>query len=273
MQVFRKTERGQQQGRIAFEVAGLKWLAEAGPEACKVAPVLDWGQEGSTAWLEEPVIPSVTPTPEAAFKFGQGLAHMHAAGASHWGAPPGEFTGEGAMGRSGLKLLTKEESPESWGEFYARYRIEPYLDESPFSITERDVIKRFCDLLYSGALDHPQPALVTTKAARIHGDLWNGNVIWGEEGAVLIDPAANGGHAEEDLGTLALFNAPHLQQIFYGYQQESPCAAGWPDRLALHQMHMLTVHCYLFGARYVKQTVQIARRYLSKTRPESQRIR
>ena len=41
------------------------------------------------------------------------------------------------------------------------------------------------------------------KPARIHGDLWSGNVMWtadsGQSEAVLIDPAAHGGHREEDL--------------------------------------------------------------------------
>lgn len=267
MPVFRKTEHGQQKGRIAYEVAGLKWLAAAKLESCNVVPVLKWGQDGAVAWLEEPVLHSITPTPRAAFKFGQCLAHLHAAGASHWGAAPDGFTGPAAMGRAPLTLLNKDQAPASWGEFYARYRIEPYIQDAPFTESERSVLKRFCDVLSSGVLDHPQPRLVTTPAARLHGDLWNGNVMWTEQGAVLIDPAACGGHAEDDLGALSLFGTPHLRQIYNGYMQESPCTAGWPDRLGLHQMHMLMVHSYLFGRSYTGQTVETARRYISKTLP------
>ena len=41
--------------------------------------------------------------------------------------------------------------------------------------------------------------------ARLHGDLWSGNVMWTPTGAVLIDLAAHGGHRETDLAMLALF--------------------------------------------------------------------
>ena len=39
--------------------------------------------------------------------------------------------------------------------------------------------------------------------ARIHGDLWSGNVIFTAAGVVLIDPAAHGGHGLTDLAMLA----------------------------------------------------------------------
>ena len=41
--------------------------------------------------------------------------------------------------------------------------------------------------------------------ARLHGDLWAGNLLWTADGGVLIDPAAHGGHRETDLAMLALF--------------------------------------------------------------------
>ena len=54
--------------------------------------------------------------------------------------------------------------------------------------------------------------------ARLHGDLWNGNVLWGLDGhAWLIDPAAYGGHREVDLAMLALFGLPHLPRVLDAY--------------------------------------------------------
>ena len=45
--------------------------------------------------------------------------------------------------------------------------------------------------------------------ARLHGDLWSGNVLWGRDGRPwLIDPAAYGGHREVDLAMLRLFGSP-----------------------------------------------------------------
>ena len=60
--------------------------------------------------------------------------------------------------------------------------------------------------------------------ARLHGDLWNGNVLWGLDGRVwLIDPAAYGGHREVDLAMLALFGLPHLPRVLDAYAEA--CAA------------------------------------------------
>jgi fructosamine-3-kinase len=97
--------------------------------------------------------------------------------------------------------------------------------------------------------------------ARLHGDLWNGNVLWGTDGQVrLIDPAAHGGHRETDLAMLHLFGCPHLDRVLEGYQQAAPLADGWAGRIALHQLFPLLVHTVLFGGGYAGQAVAAARR-------------
>ena len=299
MDTIRK--RDSRRGRITYEVAGLAWLAEASDPGVAVVPVLDHGP----TWLEEPRLVSVPPTAEAAKRFGRALAHTHAAGASHLGVPPPGFDGEGWMGEAPLSLprdVTKASngimhqtgsgvpsdaghpgrpargeaaqypapvSSQSWGAFYARERIAPYLDAPAFSASDRALIERLCERLESGALDHGQPRLVSdviarpgpVGAARTHGDLWSGNVMWTPGCAVLIDPAAQGGHAEEDLAALAVFGCPHLERILAAYDEASAMADGWRERVALHQMHIIMVHCVLFGRSYVPEAVSIARRY------------
>ena len=87
--------------------------------------------------------------------------------------------------------------------------------------------------------------------ARLHGDLWNGNVLWGTDGRVrVIDPAAHGGHRETDLAMLALFGLPHLPRVLDAYDEVAPLADGWQDRPALHQLFPLLVHACLFGGGY-----------------------
>ena len=98
MDTIRKAD--SRRGRIAYEVAGLAWLAEASDPGAAVVPVLDHG----ATWLEEPRLVSVAPTPRAAEDFGRALAHTHAAGASHLGAPPTGFEGDGWMGEARLSL-------------------------------------------------------------------------------------------------------------------------------------------------------------------------
>lgn len=295
METIRKTD--SRRGRIAYEVAGLAWLAEASDPGAAVVPVLDHG----ATWLEEPRVVSVSPSAQDAEAFGRALAHTHAAGATHLGAAPDGYSGDGWMGEAHLSLperpsargeagganradcaeATPASSPrESWGAFYARERITPYLHTRVFTTSERHLIERLCELLDSGDLDHGQPRLVAEAiarredvgAARTHGDLWNGNVMWTPSGAVLIDPAAQGGHAEEDLAALAVFGCPHYERILAAYDEASPLEDGWRERTALHQAHIIMIHCAVFGRSYVSDAVAIARRYASVTRPGPGRV-
>ena len=48
----------------------------------------------------------------------------------------------------------------------------------------------------------------------------------GDVEAVLIDPAAHGGHREEDLAMLDLFGMSYLTDILEGYQSAHPLKAG-----------------------------------------------
>ena len=182
----------------------------------------------------------------------------------------GEEGGANRANRANPDEATPASSPrESWGSFYARERIAPYVDDRTFTAAERALIERLCERLDSGGLDHGQPRLVAqaiaapgdTGAARTHGDLWSGNVMWTPGGAVLIDPAAQGGHAEEDLAALAVFGCPHLKRILAAYDEASPLADGWRERIALHQAHIMMIHCAVFGRSYVPEAMAIARRY------------
>ena len=147
----------------------------------------------------------------------------------------------------------------SWPEWYAEYRIRPYLRRcaGTFSQADASVIDRVADRL-------PQLAGPPEPPARLHGDLWNGNVVWGADGhAWLIDPAAHGGHRETDLAMLALFGCPHLNRVLAAYREAAPLADGWADRIPLHQLFPLLVHTALFGGGYAAQAVAAARAALS----------
>ena len=75
--------------------------------------------------------------------------------------------------------------------------------------------------------------------------------MWTADGAVLIDPAAHGGHRETDLAMLALFGCPYLADVLDGYQSVRPLARGFRQRIGLHQLYPLLAHVVLFGGGYV----------------------
>ncbi len=147
---------------------------------------------------------SARPTPAAAEAFGRALWHTHAAGAAAFGQPPDGWTGDGYIGQ---QRMTMEPAP-TWGRFFAEQRILPYArqarDRGNLSAAGAAAVDRVSDRLAAGEFDDDAPP------ARIHGDLWAGNVIFTPDGVVLIDPAAHGGHGLTDLAMLHLFGAPHL---------------------------------------------------------------
>ncbi|WP_439029552.1 fructosamine kinase family protein [Gordonia terrae] len=227
---------------FAAEAAGLRWLADAG------APVVEVISVNEDA-IELERLDSARPTPAAARTFGAALARMHDAGAPHFGSPPAGADGRPFAGQLfiGRRELSSREHP-TWGEFYARERVEPYLrparEAGNLTAADEDAVREACALIARGVFDDAD------SPSRIHGDLWSGNVMWTPRGVVMIDPAAHGGHRETDLAMLALFGCPHLDAIVEGYRDEHPLAAGWQDRVDVHQLHPLAVHAAGHGPGY-----------------------
>lgn len=258
MQTFRKIG---SPSMIHAEACGLRWLAQAeSAGGARIVPVLNQGD----GYLEEPYLPSVPPTAQAADDFGHALAHTHAAGASHLGAPPPGVQ-RCWMGSVPLSVVaTPPAGTQSWGAYYAEHRVVPHAKRCRFTIEEQRAIDHLCERLAAGVFDHSQPALVQASgvdAARTHGDLWSGNLMWTPQGVTLIDPSAQGGHAEEDLAALAAFGCPHLDRIWSAYNEASPLADGWQERIALHQLHIFMIHVEIFGRSYASDVMSIVHKY------------
>ncbi|GGW97382.1 fructosamine kinase [Streptomyces malachitofuscus] len=229
------------------EAAGLRWLAGAG--TVRVPEV--HGHDGR--WLVVDRVTRGRPTREAAVRFGRDLAGLHAAGAPAFGAPPPGGPAEAYIGLAPMRNVTGGD----WPAWYAEHRVLPYLrravDDGTVRPDEAGVVERVCERLpeLSGPAEPP---------ARLHGDLWNGNVLWGADGDVrLIDPAAHGGHRETDLAMLALFGCPQLRAVLDGYRETAPLADGWEARVGVHQLFPLLVHAVLFGRGYAEQALAAAR--------------
>lgn len=231
---------------FADEASGLRWLDEATPDGGAHLPeVLGVDSECLIIRWIEPGKSSV----DAAATLGRELAATHAAGAPSYGLDRDGFIG---------RLPLPNRPADTWAEFYAVRRVLPYLklarDRGAVTSGQAATIEAIVSRL---------PALIPEeRPCRVHGDLWNGNVLWGLDGhAWLIDPAAYGGHREVDLAMLALFGLPHLPRVLDAYVEAAPLADGWEDRAALHQIFPLLVHACHFGGGYGPRAADLAARY------------
>jgi fructosamine-3-kinase len=236
-------------GFFACEAAGLQWLSAAnGGVPC--AQVIAHDETSLT--LER--IEAVAPTRAAAYEFGLRLAHTHDASAEGFGSPPDGWTGSGFFGPLHQPLPMSLTGHTRWGVFYARERLAPMADRAAplLDSSAHEAVSVAISRCEAGDFDDDE------QPARLHGDLWSGNVMWTAAGAMLIDPAAHGGHRETDLAMLALFGCPHFDAVIDGYQSQRPLRDGWRDRVGLHQLYPLLAHVVLFGRDYVRQTTAAA---------------
>jgi fructosamine-3-kinase len=235
--VFAKTLPAAPSGFFAAEAAGLDLLrgAAAGPAVPDVVAV---GDDGLVLeWVD-----TTSATADAAARFGAALARMHGAAMPEFGADADGFIGP---------LPLPNEPCGDWPSFYVERRLRPYVDA--LTRDQRAVVEAVIDRIdeLAGPAEAP---------ARVHGDLWSGNLVWGRDGRVwLVDAAsAHGGHRETDLAMLAWFGAPHLEVMLAAYDETAPLAPGWRERVPLHQLHPMLVHATLFGGGYGERAASAA---------------
>ena len=230
------------------EAAGLRWLAEA--KALRVPQVIDHSDEAGESFL---ALEFIAPSSRSAHfdeALGRGLALLHAFGAPSFGLEHPNY----------LATLHQENSPAtSWSDFYLERRLLPLVRLAvDTGRVARGWQGRFEPLF--GKM--PELCGPEEEPARLHGDLWSGNVHSDESGApVLIDPAVYGGHREIDLAMLSLFGAPG-PRFYDAYEEAYPLSPGHRERTSLYQLYPLLAHVNLFGGHYVRQTEAALSQYL-----------
>ncbi|MGP5695777.1 fructosamine kinase family protein [Brachybacterium alimentarium] len=250
MSDFEKNGPNAPKGYFAAEAAGLQWLAE--PQVVPVVPVLEEGKD----FLRLERLEEVAPSADAAREFGAQLARLHDSGAQSFGWTPAPTAWFGPLD-SPFEVATAEH--EDFPDFWSEDRLRPLADRITRTLGAdgHDTIDEAIDVIADGAFDGIS-GQGTEEPARVHGDLWSGNLLWTADGATLIDPAAHGGHRLEDLAMLSLFGAPFLEEIFEGYEAEHPMPGDWEQDLCAHLFFGLLAHVHLFGEAYVDQAIATA---------------
>ena len=241
--IFVKSNSIKNKGFFEAEEIGINAIARA--EVIQVPKLLFRGidESAGNAFLAMEYIRGANRVQGFWEEFGQSLADMHLADTSGF-VSGGKF---GFDTDNYIGATVQINSPrKTWVDFFRECRLEPQfkMAESYFdSSTIRNILK-LLDKLSELLIEPEQPSL-------LHGDLWSGNYIVGNDGkAWLIDPAVYVGHAEADLAMTELFGR-FPSEFYYAYSTVNPIDAGYKDRRDLYNLYHLTNHLNLFGGTYL----------------------
>lgn len=246
---FLKTNARGLPGHFEAEAAGLRALSGA-TQLLVIPEVVGWSDAPAAPFLVTEYLERGEPAPDFAVRLGEGLAELHES------SSPLGFGFE----RDGYCGATPQPNGwlRSWPDFYAERRLGHQLQLAaaqglPVETCAR--LERAIDRLRDWIAD-------TEKSSLIHGDLWSGNVHVTRQGhPALIDPAAHYGHAEAELGMMALFGGfePAVWESYAAARRPAP---GWRNRLDLYSLYHVLNHFVLFGGGYAAQADTILRRFV-----------
>ena len=252
--IFMKTNTKSRKSMFTAEALGL--AAIRATEAIGVPRVLATGTDeadGGLSFLMLDFIESKNPVPDYWEQLGRELAAMHS-------APTDEFVKDGLYGFDGDNFIgsSGQHNPacKNWIDFFRDYRLVPQFNraKSYFHTSHLQKIDWLLEHLDHFLIEPKKPSL-------LHGDLWSGNVLRGNDGkAWLIDPAAYVGHAEADLAMTQLFGG--FQRAFYDtYREILPLEPDYDERRELYNLYHLLNHLNLFGRSYLSSVTRIVEKY------------
>jgi fructosamine-3-kinase len=244
--VFVKTNARADVSMFPAEARGLAFLDEA--KALRIPQVLavSSGKAGEPSFLALEWLESRTPAPGFDERLGRGLAALHRFGAPGFGLSHDNFIG---------RLPQSNRARSTWAAFYGEERLSAQLARAVDSGVASTRLVHAVERLLAVLPDCVGPE---EPPARLHGDLWGGNLHVDELGEpALIDPAVYGGQREVDLAMMRLFGG-FSARTFAAYDEAFPLAPGSEERVPLYQLYPLLVHVNLFGGSYVSAAERAA---------------
>ena len=252
--VFVKSNTPANKGFFDAEEAGIEAIASTGTVKTPKLICKGTDKAGNCSFLMMEMIEAGKKIKDFWEVFGRELAAMHLS----------ETAGYTVSGRFGFKGdnyigASKQinDGRDTWISFFRECRLEPQIRmaESYFDSGMMKSMVKLLDRLSDILVEPEKPSL-------LHGDLWSGNYIIGNDGkAWLIDPAVYVGHAEADLAMTGLFG--RFSDDFYGaYREINPLQDGYGGRRDLYNLYHMLNHLNLFGYSYYSAVSGIVRRYV-----------
>jgi fructosamine-3-kinase len=246
--VFVKTNANAPAGMFQAEARGLAWLAQAG--ALRLPRVLAVSPDAEPSFLVLELVRSAARRRDFDEELGRSLAALHRATPGAFGLDHDNFIG---------RLPQSNAEHARWADFYRAERLEPQLERASRQGRASSALRRDFERLFArlDSLVGPEE-----PPARLHGDLWGGNLHVDPTGMpCLIDPAAYGGHREIDLAMMRLFGG-FGERVFAVYDEAFPLAPGHAERVPLYQLYPLMVHVNLFGGGYQGSVERALKHYV-----------
>ncbi len=273
-------------GMFSAEAKGLELLRNS--QTVYVPEVIGHGEAGADSFLVLEYINAESEHPEFWEHFGRELAKMHhqqqvletkSGGAANEkdGRQKGMNSENNHMNSGNALIPQSKARPmfgldhnnyigslpqnnawhQSWIEFFVAERLEAQLKLARNDGRAGPELTRMFEKLYR----HLPDFFPEEPPALLHGDLWSGNYMRGNDGlAVIIDPAVYYGHRYMDLGMSKLFGG-FLSAFYEAYHEAYPLEAAWQQSIDIANLYPLMVHVNLFGGGYLNSVKSILRRF------------
>ena len=221
--VFIKLTAAGATSQVATELTGLQLIATAGvPTPDPIGSGQADLPDGSTLLLLQALDERTDRSTADWEAIGRALATLHHVEGQSYGAAVDGYFGS-------LRLHNAPVGSNTWAEFYALRRIEPYLrtarDAGSIDATTTARVETLLHRLPDLAGPDPGPHL-------LHGDAQHHNFVSTDAGAFMIDVSPYYGHPELDLALLDYF-APVPPETWRAYQQIRPIDDGFQERREL----------------------------------------
>lgn len=244
--LFMKSNTPQSLSNFVAEANGLEAIRDTG--AIGVPRVLALGTDAGSSFLLMEFIAGGKRTRGFWEVFAQELAAMHRTDIGEkYGFLQDNWIGD----RKQANILH-----DSWISFFRDCRLKPQFEAAHryFTASDRKKIEYLLDHLDRYLVEPERPSLV-------HGDLWAGNMITGNDGkGWLIDPAVYYGHPEVDIAMTELFGG-FSYQFYEAYRDTGALDVGYMDRRDLYNLYQLLNHLNIFGSGYLSSVRSILLRY------------
>jgi fructosamine-3-kinase len=244
--LFLKTNTAAPADMFEREYNGLQLLRAT--NAFTVPKPLAYGSEGDNTFLVMEYMAKGRPANNFWQQFGHGLAAIHNHTQNWFGLDENNYIGT---------IPQPNKHTDTWAGFYAQQRImhlmQKALEQKSCSVNDVVLAEKLCTR-FDTLFPKEPPAL-------LHGDLWSGNFMAGEDGRpVIYDPAVYYGHREMDIAMTMLFGG-FDKQFYHYYNEAHPLQAGWQQRVQLCQLYPLLVHLLLFGGHYYYSVMDVIKQY------------